>query len=114
MIHHRWRNAEFFILLGEDGRGRGLGTEATRLTLDYALHITNLANVHLSVLAPNVAGVRAYERAGFRRIGSRRQSGYWLGGRCDEVLMDAVPIDFPGPSAVLGVAEEGQTSSSGR
>lgn len=36
VIQHRWRNAEFFILLGDAGRGRGIGTEATRLTLDYS------------------------------------------------------------------------------
>lgn len=100
LIQHRWRNAEFFILLGEAGRGRGIGTEATRLTLDYAFNVTNLSNVYLTVLAPNVAGTRAYERAGFRKIGDRRQSGYWLGQRCDEVLMDAIPADFPGPSVV--------------
>lgn len=100
LIQHRWRNAEFFILLGEAGRGRGIGTEATRLTLDYAFNVTNLSNVYLTVLAHNLAGIRAYERAGFRKIGHRRQSGYWLGQRCNEVLMDAIPADFPGPSIV--------------
>jgi diamine N-acetyltransferase len=100
VIQHRWRNAEFFILLGAEGRGRGIGTEATKLTLDYAFHVTNLENVYLTVLAPNAAGVAAYERAGFRKIGERRQSGCWLGQRCNEILMDAVPAEFPGPSQV--------------
>lgn len=45
VIQHRWRNAEFFILLGSGHRAKGIGTEATRLTLDYAFHITNLRNV---------------------------------------------------------------------
>jgi diamine N-acetyltransferase len=103
LIQHRWRNAEFFILLGEAGRGRGLGAEATLLTLDYAFHVTNLDNVYLTVLAPNKAGIRAYERAGFRKIGERRQSGYWLGEKCNEVLMDAVPAEFPHPSVVKHV-----------
>ncbi len=110
VIQHRWRNAEFFILLSEGGRGRGIGTEATRLTLDYAFHITNLHNVYLTVLAPNTAGIRAYEKAGFRTIGRRRESGYWLGQRVDEVLMDAVPTDLPGPSAVKQAVESTQPS----
>ena len=99
VIDHRMRTAEYFILLGEH-RGRGLGTEATILTLDYAFHITNLRNVWLQVLAPNAAAIRVYERAGFRLIGRRRQSGYWLGEICDEILMDAIPSEFPGPSVV--------------
>ncbi|MFE9244412.1 GNAT family N-acetyltransferase [Nocardiopsis sp. NPDC006938] len=104
LIDHHVRIGEFNIQLGTD-RGRGIGTEATRLTLDYAFHITNLRCVHLSVLAPNAAAIRAYERAGFRRIGERRQSGYWLGQRVNEVLMDAVPADFPGESVVKGIVD---------
>lgn len=35
-IDFRHRRAEFGILIGADDRGEGYGTEATRLTLDYA------------------------------------------------------------------------------
>lgn len=105
-IDHHHRVAEFYILLGDQAsRGRGIGTEATRLTLDYAFHVTNLECVHLTVLAPNVAGIRAYEKAGFRRIGERRRSGYWLGDRVNEVLMDAIREDFPGPSVVRNLID---------
>ncbi|MEV5570397.1 GNAT family protein [Spirillospora sp. NPDC052269] len=100
LVDHHVRTAEFFIQIGAPARGRGIGTEATRLTLDYAWHVTNLACVHLAVLAPNVGAIRAYEKAGFRRSGVRRQSGYWLGDRCDEILMDALPAEFVGPSAI--------------
>ncbi|SDD57975.1 GNAT family N-acetyltransferase [Actinokineospora iranica] len=100
-IDHPRRNAEFFILIGEDAStGRGIGTEATRLTLDYAFHVTNLRCVYLSVLAPNTAAIHAYEKAGFRRIGERRLSGYWLGEPANELFMDAIASDFPGPSVV--------------
>ncbi|TWP43538.1 GNAT family N-acetyltransferase [Lentzea tibetensis] len=100
-IDHRQRTAEFFILIGlAENRGRGIGSAATRLTLDYGFYVTNLRCIYLSVLAPNVAGVKAYEKAGFRQIGERRQSGYWAGEPCNEVLMDVVPADFPGVSAV--------------
>jgi diamine N-acetyltransferase len=34
-IDHYVRTAVFVILLGSEGRGRGLATDATRLTLDY-------------------------------------------------------------------------------
>ncbi|MFE0775723.1 GNAT family N-acetyltransferase [Streptomyces sp. NPDC058861] len=94
------RTAEFVIMLSKEARGRGLGTEATRLTLDYAFHVSALRMVWLKVLAPNTGGIRAYERAGFKHAGRLRQSGYWFKEVCDEVLMDALAEDFSGSSAV--------------
>lgn len=106
LIDHHVRTGEFIIQLGANAsRGKGIGTEATRLTLDYAFHVTNLACVYLSVLAPNTRAIAAYEKAGFRKTGERRNSGYWLGHRVNEVLMDAIPEDFPGPSTVRSIID---------
>lgn len=101
-IDHYVRTAEYVVLLGPDGRGRGLAREATLLTLDYGFHITNLRAVWLKVLEHNTAGIRAYERAGFKPVGMLRRSGYWLGAECDELIMDALADEFPGPSTVPG------------
>ena len=79
--------------LGER-RGQGLGTEATRLVLDFAFNVLQLRNVLLETLEWNVAGLTAYERAGFRRIGVRRGARISRGRPTDLVLMDAVPQDF--------------------
>ena len=92
-ISHSHGHAEFAIALGER-RGRGLGTEATRLVLDYAFNVLQLRNVLLETLDWNVAGLTAYERAGFRRIGVRRGAAMSRGRPTDLVLMDAVPQDF--------------------
>ncbi|MFJ4093918.1 GNAT family N-acetyltransferase [Kitasatospora sp. NPDC089913] len=94
------RTAEYVVMLAPEARGRGLGTAATRLALDYAFHITNLRMIWLKVLAPNRPAVRAYEKAGFRTVGALREAGYWLGEVCDEVVMDALAAEFAGPSAV--------------
>ena len=91
--------AGFGIEIGER-RGTGLGTEATRLVLDYGFHVLHLRNVMLEVLDWNAAGLAAYERAGFRRIGIRRRAVMSRGRRTDLVLMDAVPEDFG--ASVLG------------
>jgi diamine N-acetyltransferase len=108
LIDHHVRTGEFIIQLGENAsRGRGIGTEAALLTLDYAFHVTNLACVYLAVLAPNKRAIASYERAGFRKSGERRNSGYWLGQRVNEVLMDAVPEDFSGPSLVQQLVDRG-------
>jgi RimJ/RimL family protein N-acetyltransferase len=92
-ILHAHGNAEFAIYLGER-RGQGLGTEATRLVLDFAFHVLHLRNVLLETLAWNAAGLAAYERAGFRRIGVRRGARISRGQPTDVVLMDAVREEF--------------------
>ena len=92
-IAHANGTAEFGIAIGER-RGRGLGTEATRLVLDFAFHVLQLRNVLLETLEWNVAGLAAYERAGFRRIGVRRGARISHGQPTDIVLMDAIPQDF--------------------
>ena len=92
-IRHAHGTAEFAIALGER-RGQGLGTEATRLVLDFAFHVLQLRNVLLETLAWNAAGLAAYERAGFRRIGARRGARISGGQPTDVVFMDAVPQDF--------------------
>lgn len=96
-ISHAHRRASFGIAIGER-RGQGLGTEATRLVLDFGFHVLHLRNVMLEALEWNVAGLTAYERAGFRRIGVRRGAAMSRGRRTDVVLMDAVPEDFGGSS----------------
>lgn len=93
-------NAEYIVSMDPEYQGRGIGSEATRLVLDYAFHVANMACVWLTVLEPNIGAIRAYEKAGFKRQGIRRDSNMWLGERVDEVLMDAIPGDFTGPSLV--------------
>ncbi len=100
-INYRNRTAEFGILIGEaDARGQGLGTEATRLMLDYAFTALGLHNVMLSVYAYNRAAHRAYQKAGFREFGRRREA-VWMGGRLwDIIYMECLATEFTSP--VLG------------
>ena len=97
-LDYRTGSADFGILIGEaDARGQGYGTEATRLTLDYAFTALGLRNVGLTVAEWNVAGQRAYAKAGFKEYG-RRRSCRWMGGRWwDDVHMDAIASEFVSP-----------------
>jgi diamine N-acetyltransferase len=106
-IDHYVRSAEYTMLIAPEARGQGLAKEATSLTLDWAFHLAYLRTVWLKVLDRNVAGIRAYEAAGFRKGGRLRSSGHWLGQPCDEIIMDALPHDFTGPSVVKSLAEPG-------
>jgi diamine N-acetyltransferase len=90
------RTAEFGITIAEsDRRGRGYGTEATRLLLDYAFGTLGVHNVLLDTTADNLAALRCYAKAGFREIGRRRQA-HCRDGRClDVVFMDCLSDDVP-------------------
>lgn len=87
--------AEFGITLGDAGeRGKGYGTEAARLLLDFAFRRLNVWNVWLDTAAYNYPAIRAYEKAGFREIGRRRGARVVAGTRRDIVLMDCTRDDF--------------------
>jgi RimJ/RimL family protein N-acetyltransferase len=98
-VDHRNRRAEFGIVIGEpECRNRGYGTETARHVLDYAFTVVGLHNVMLSVFEFNRGAVRAYEKAGFKEIGRRRQS-YSAGGRVwDEIWMDCLSTEFESPT----------------
>jgi RimJ/RimL family protein N-acetyltransferase len=89
-IDRRNRTAEFGIVIGEAvARGKGYGTETARLILGYAFTDLGLHTVMLRVYSFNHAGLRAYEKAGFRIVGTRRQC-HSMGGRLwDVVFMEA-------------------------
>jgi RimJ/RimL family protein N-acetyltransferase len=97
----------FGIMLGER-RGLGLGTEATRLALDWAFNVLGLHNVMLQVFEWNVAAIRAYTKAGFKEIGRRRGGVVTMGRRFDIVLMDAVADEFEGSALARFVPEGGR------
>lgn len=102
-LDHRNRTAEFGIFIGEpEYQGRGYGTETTRLMLDYAFTSVGLHNVMLRLLETNPAGKRAYEKAGFKECGRRRQCSLMDGKLRDEIFMECLSTEFE--SLALGEA----------
>lgn len=90
--------AEFGILIGEhDCWGKGYGTEATRLVLDYGFTVENLHNIVLDTASHNERAIHTYIRAGFRIIGRRREVLCWGNKRYDSVLMDCLSTEFETP-----------------
>ncbi|MGH3719252.1 MAG: GNAT family N-acetyltransferase [Pseudonocardiaceae bacterium] len=105
------RSAEFVINISPEAQGKKFGTEATWLTLDYAFHLTNLRMVWLKVPEPDVGAIKAYEKAGFKPASRLRSAGHWLGEVCDELFMDALPVEFSGESVVLSKYKDSRTST---
>lgn len=55
---------EISIMIGEH-TGKGFGTEASRLLLDFAFKTLKLSEVHLSVYKDNLPAVAVYKKLGF-------------------------------------------------
>lgn len=64
-VHHK---GEYGIFIGEDyARGRGIGTRAARLMIQYAFCELKLHRLFLRVFADNKQAIASYEKAGFSK-----------------------------------------------
>ncbi|MGX6601161.1 GNAT family N-acetyltransferase [Micromonosporaceae bacterium Da 78-11] len=85
MVLNDWdrhnRSCGFRTLLGPRGRGRGLGTEATRLIVGHGFEAVGLHRIQLVVYDFNPMARRVYEKGGFTAEGVERevlwQDGVW-------------------------------------
>lgn len=100
-IDFRNGTAELGIMLGaREYWGRGMGTEATRLMLDFGFTGLGLHCIQLRALATNERAIRCYEKAGFRTAGRVREFMKIGSQRFDYILMDVLASEFSSP--VLG------------
>ena len=102
--------AEFGLTIGER-RNQGLGTEATRLVLDWAFTVMGLHNILLVTFSWNLPAIRAYTKAGFREIGRRRGAVVTYGQRHDQVLMDAVADEFSDSALAKQAPQQAESPS---
>jgi len=84
------QNCSFRIALGPAGRGRGLGTEATRLIVGYGFERLGMHRISLEVYSFNPRARRVYEKAGFRAEGVLREAlrygGQWIDATVMSIL----------------------------
>jgi len=94
-IDHLHRNAFLGIMIGEvEHHGKGYGTEAVRLVLDYGFNTLNLNNITLSVHEDNHAGIACYKKLGFKEYGRRRECFFKNGKNIDVIYMDILAREF--------------------
>jgi aminoglycoside 6'-N-acetyltransferase len=65
----RYRHAAIDMFLDPELHGQGLGTEALRRTVEYLVRERGHHRVTIDPAADNLAAIRSYEKAGFKRIG---------------------------------------------
>ncbi len=94
-IDHRNRHCGWGIWIGPPDRwGKGYGTEACMLSVEYAFRFLAMEKVHLDVYAGNDRARRTYEKAGFVSEGVKRRQ-YWRDGELIDVEIMAVFRDNP-------------------
>jgi RimJ/RimL family protein N-acetyltransferase len=82
------------LLVGDRNRGRGLGTEATRLILAHAFDTVGLHRVELSVYAFNPRARRVYDKVGFVYEGTMRDALRWDGEWIDADTMSILDHEW--------------------
>ena len=95
LIHWVCRRAQFRILIGDSSVwNKGLGTDATKLIIQYGFQRLNLETIYLGVNAENLGALRSYEKAGFVVEGRQRRFIYRNGVYYDVVNMSILREEF--------------------
>lgn len=101
------RRADFRIIMAAESQGKGLGTEAARLTISYGFDRLNLETIYLGVNTDNKAAIKSYEKAGFTKEGVRRKLIYRNGVYYDALMMSILRDEYI-TQAAFGASTEGK------
>ena len=89
-IDHVHRRAEMGVFVGDKSLwGRGVGSEAITLVMDYGFDYLNLHRIYLRTFAGNTRAIRVYEGLGFQHEG-RFRDAEWRHGRWQDMLYMSV------------------------
>lgn len=89
-LEPKYRHASIDVFLDPALHGRGLGTEAVRRVVRQLIDERRHHRITIDPALANTAAIRAYEKAGFRRVGVLRQAerDFGGGGWHDALLME--------------------------
>jgi aminoglycoside 6'-N-acetyltransferase len=93
----KYRHASIDLFLDPRVHGRGLGTEAVRRVVRLLVEERGHHRITIDPAAENHAAIRAYEKAGFRRVGVMRRYERDADGRGwhDGLLMEYLAGEAP-------------------
>ena len=80
------RTCELYVFTLPSTRGKGFGSRATELALDYAKIELGARKVYLYVSAPNNVAISLYERLGFQLEGTLRAHTWHRGAFVDRLI----------------------------
>ena len=81
------RRAAVGILIGESNeRGKGYAAESLGLVADYARDVLDMHNLYCSVQSDNSSSLKLFDKAGFERVGARKEWFFRKGEWLDEII----------------------------
>jgi len=90
-----WRTTDWSLIIGEKAvRGKGYGTEAAQLMLNYAFGHLNFHRLAIGVVGFNTKALRFYEKLGFQREGIQRDGYFYDHQYHDFVMMSMLDHAF--------------------
>jgi RimJ/RimL family protein N-acetyltransferase len=94
-INHLNQSAEFYVIIGDKELwGKGYGTEATKLMVEYGFTELNLNRIQTQDIDDNIAGWRADEKSGFHYEGTLRQAILRFGKYQDVRMYSCLRTEF--------------------
>ncbi|MEX2236386.1 MAG: GNAT family protein [Dehalococcoidia bacterium] len=82
------RGANLGLTVGDKSRwNQGYGTDAMRVICRFGFEQMNLHRIELSAYADNRAGIRVYEKVGFKIEGTLRSHAFYGGRYLDGIVM---------------------------
>lgn len=96
-IDHDNHSANIRIAMFHEGAvGKGYGTEAMKLMVNYGFTQLDLHRISLGVYVFNPRAIRAYEKVGFKREGVLRDDLFWDGQYVDSIVMSILAHEWHG------------------
>ena len=90
-----WRTTDISIIIGEkEAWGKGYGTEAILLLLDYAFRCLNFHRVAIGVVGFNKRAISFWKKIGFKKEGVQRDGYYYNHKYFDFVMMSILEDEF--------------------
>jgi RimJ/RimL family protein N-acetyltransferase len=103
-----WNNQSAWVYIGigePDYRGKGYGSDAMRLLVNYGFRELGLYRVGLGVFGYNTRAIRAYEKLGFVYEGAQRESLYREGQRYDTLSMSILRPEWDAMQQIEAIPE---------
>ena len=89
------RTAKLGIMIGnKESYGKGFGTEAIKLIVEYSFDELNLRKITLGVVAENKPALKVYKKIGFELEGRRKKQSFNNGHYCDGLIMGLFRKDY--------------------
>ncbi len=82
------------LLAGNQDRGKGIGSEALGLLIQYAFHQLNLHQLFANIAPENEPSIRLFTKFGFQKIGIKKDWNLVNGKYQDEALFQLINPQF--------------------